>query len=68
LEKQNYQQQSLDGVLFLPITDVEENSVTGFVPADIVQDGTGAEEANFIEELSNADTTLSQEETEDAGE
>jgi len=47
---------------------VEENSVTGFVPADIVQDGTGAEEANFIEELSNADTTLSQEETEDAGE
>jgi len=47
---------------------VEENSVTGFVPADIVQDGAGAEEAVFIEELSNADTTLSQEETENAGE
>jgi len=55
-----------EDVYFLPITDVEENSVEAFVPADIVQDGAGADEAVFIEELSNADTTLSQEETEDA--
>jgi len=53
-------------VLFLPIIDVERVTVTRFVGMDGVQDGTGAEQANFIEELIKLDSTLSQREIKDA--
>jgi len=53
-------------VLFLKITDVERVTVTRFVGMDGVQDGTGAEQANFIEQLIKLDSTLSQREIKDA--